>query len=109
VEVRQERVAKNESLFRDVNERIKEVNRDLLADERSDYLCECGSRDCTLPISLTLVEYERVRRVPTHFAIVPGHEVTDVERVVSQTEHYAIVEKDAPTAARIAVERDPRA
>ena len=108
MEARQERVGKNESLFREVNERIREINHDLHADERSDFLCECGSDECTLPISLTLVEYEQVRRVPTHFAIVPGHEVIDVERVVSQTERYAIVEKDAPVAARIAIERDPR-
>jgi hypothetical protein len=108
VDLRQKRVAKNEALFREVNERIKEVNLEVAAREPADFLCECGSEECTQPIALTLAEYEGVRSEPTHFAIVPGHEVPDVERVLSQNERFAIVEKAAPAAARIAVEEDPR-
>ncbi|MGH3030893.1 MAG: hypothetical protein ACRDNE_09040 [Gaiellaceae bacterium] len=105
---RQHRVAKNEALFREVNERIKEVNEPLALEESSDYLCECGSRDCTEPIALTRAEYERVRSGPTHFAVVSEHVVPDVENVVAENARYAIVEKRSPAAARIAIERDPR-
>lgn len=108
MDLRQQRVAKNEALFREVNERIKEVNLEVAAHEPADFLCECGSEECTEPIALTLAEYEAVRSDPTHFVIVPGHEVPDVERVLSQKERFAIVEKAAPAAARIAVEEDPR-
>jgi hypothetical protein len=108
VDFRQQRVAKNEALFREVNERIKEVNVEVAAAEPADFLCECGAEDCTQPVALTLTEYEGVRSDATHFAIVPGHEVPDVERVISQNERFAIVEKAAPAAARIAVEEDPR-
>lgn len=103
-----QRVAKNETLFREVNERIKEVNEPLALEEPSDYLCECGSRDCTEPISLTPAEYEQVRSEPTHFAVVSGHVVPNVESVVVEKDRYVIVEKSAPTAARIAIERAPR-
>jgi hypothetical protein len=108
VDPREQRVAKNEALFREVNERIKEVNEPLALEEPSDYLCECGSRDCTEPIALTHVEYERVRSEPTHFAVASGHVVPDVENVVAENDRYVVVEKSAPAAARIAIERDPR-
>jgi hypothetical protein len=107
VDSRQQRVGKNEALFREVNERIEELNRQSF-DEFNDFLCECGDDDCTAPISLTLVEYEQVRAEPTHFAIAPGHEMPDVEQVISRKDRFAVVEKDSPAAAKIAVERDPR-
>ena len=101
-------MAKNEALFRQVNERIEEVNEKLDSDGLSDFLCECGDDDCTMPISLTLAEYEAVRSVPTHFAIALGHEVIDVEDVISTGDRYSVVEKHAGEAERIAVETDPR-
>jgi hypothetical protein len=108
LDTRQQRVAKNEALFREVNERIEEINAVLEGAEDHDFLCECGDDDCTAPIRMTLEEYEQVRAEPTHFAIVPGHEARDVETVVSQNERFAIVDKESPAAAQIAVERDPR-
>jgi hypothetical protein len=108
VDSRQQRVAKNEALFRRVNERIEEVNEALAGDSASDFLCECGDEDCTAPVSLTLAEYEEVRRDPTHFLIAHGHEVADVEEVIRETDRYAVVKKLAGEAERIAVENDPR-
>ncbi len=106
---RQERVSKNEVLFRDVNERIKEINRDMGFDEGADFICECGDGDCTTPISLKLLEYEAVRAHPARFAIFPGHEILDVERVVEENERFAVVEKSPAAAARMAIDHDPRA
>jgi hypothetical protein len=108
VDTRQQRVAKNEALFRQVNERIEEVNEALGDGSLSDFLCECGDDNCTAPVSLTLAEYEEVRQVSTHFFIAHGHEVIDVERVIKTTERYAVVEKFGGEAERIARESDPR-
>lgn len=105
---RQQRVAKNEALFRRVNERIEEINEALPGDSESDFLCECGNDDCTAPVSLTLSEYEEVRSDPTHFLSAHGHEAVDVETVVRETDRYAVVKKFAGEAERIAVETDPR-
>jgi hypothetical protein len=101
-------MAKNEALFRQVNERIEEVNENLGAGSYSDFLCECGDDDCTAPVSMTIAEYEEVRSEPTHFAIANGHEVVDVERVVEKNDRFSVVEKLAGEAGRIAVETDPR-
>jgi hypothetical protein len=108
VDSRPQRVAKNEALFRQVNERIEDVNQDLDSDSPSDFLCECGDDNCTAPVRLTRREYEAVRSDPTHFVIAPGHEVVDVERVVLENDRYAVVEKFAGEAERIAAKTDPR-
>ena len=108
MDARTRRIAGNETIFREVNERIKDVNLGFAADEPADFLCECGRADCTQPVGLTLAEYEEVRRDPTHFAVAPGHEFPDIERVLSQNERFGVVEKVAPAAAEVAVERDPR-
>ena len=105
---REERVARNETLFREVNERIKQVNVALATAEATDFLCECGDESCTLPISLTLAEYDAVRAEATHFAVVPGHVVPDIELVVAQNDRYLVVEKTDPDAARIVEAEDPR-
>ena len=105
---REERVARNEALFREVNEQIKQVNEDAPAGAETAFVCECGDPECTGPVSLTLVEYEEVRGDATHFAVLPGHVVPDVEVVVARNDRFAVVRKNEPEAARIAVREDPR-
>jgi hypothetical protein len=102
---REARVAKNEVLFREVNERISE-----LAPENggSEFLCECGDAGCVEPVTMTLSEYERVRGEGAWFFVRPGHEVPEVEDVVEQTERYTVVSKRDGTPADIAEAHDPR-
>ena len=102
--------AKNQSLFREVNERVKDVNASfnpLL--ELSDWLCECAIETCVERISMTPQEYETVRAKGNHFAVSPddGHVVPEVERVVEQQDRYWVVEKIGH-AGRIAENFDPR-
>ncbi len=93
-EWRKERIARNESMFRDINERLEEGLRQVQhAPELQEFLCECGDRDCDQVISLSFEEYEAVRRDSRHFAVVPGHVFPTVENVVSDNERFQIVEK----------------
>lgn len=108
MESRAQRIARNEALFREVNERIRNVNESLPAAAEADFLCECGDATCTDPISLTLDEYEGVRREATRFAVVPGHVAPGLDRVVAEEARFAIVEKVEPEAAAVVVEEDPR-
>jgi hypothetical protein len=104
---REERIARNEALFREVNERVREVS-DADASERIEFLCECGDAGCTESISLTRAEYERLRSDPLLFGVKPGHAIADVERVVDANERFEIVRKhhDEGMVARAT---DPRA
>jgi hypothetical protein len=104
------RIAENEALFRDVNERIKDITageRLSWRDEVWEFLCECGNQDCVERIHLTAGEYERVRSNPRHFAVVPGHELPVVERVVDSTERFLVLEK-LGEGATVAEKTDPR-
>ena len=63
--------------------------------------------DCAASVSLTVCEYEEVRKVPTHFLIASGHLVVGVEVIVRAAPEYQVVEKigaAAPEATRL----DPR-
>ena len=112
VGAREERLAGNEALFREVNERVAEVAEDFVEPastaESFKFTCECGSATCTEEIAMTLVEYEALRAVPTHFAVVDGHEMPEVERVVERHPSYLVVEKQEEDAERVARETDPR-
>lgn len=112
MDAREVRIAKNEALFRSINERVEEIAEsfDLFEDKDTltEFFCECGKAECLERIELTRAEYESVRADPSHFAVVPGHESHDVERIVRPGDRFDVVAKH-PEEARVAQESDPRA
>lgn len=105
---RQQRIAKNETSFREINERLKGDLQPLPhGPALEQFICECGDRACESLISLTFEEYEAVRRDSRRFAVVPGHVFPESERVVYSAERYEVVEKfgDAVTIADAADHR----
>ena len=104
-----ERAARNEALFREVNEAIEGLHQRFeSAGKKASFFCECSDKDCLTRIEATLTEYEQVRGNPLHFIVVPGHERLDVEHVVRRLDAYFVVSKDSPVAERIAEGTDPR-
>ena len=93
-----ERVGRNEAVFREVNERIKDLTMQFQVAEPSgliEFVCECSAETCREMVEVTLSEYEVVRADPAHFLIVPGHVWhPETEHEVLRTERYSIVEKD---------------
>src|SRR5262245_26681413 len=104
---RAERHGRNESLFREVNERIAELNQTFEIEGRSEFLCECSREECKQPLSISLDEYEAVRRESTRFFVIPGHEDDGVEHVIERNDRYVVVEKIGE-AAEAADDLDPR-
>ena len=94
-----ERIAHNQTLFREVNERIQylgEVNERIgysAEGATSEFVCECSNTECVSTIELTVVEYKRVRSNPTWFVIKPDHDLVQIERVVSRDDGFAVVER----------------
>lgn len=106
---RQERIGRNEALFRQVNERVERLSADFqLTEETMGILCECGSETCHERIEISSREYEALRAEPTHFAVVPGHVAPDVETVVAENERFDVVRKAPGEPAELARELDPR-
>jgi hypothetical protein len=106
--MREESLAKNEELFRKVNERIETVSHPVAPDDLlMEYLCECDRPDCYEKVKATREEYESVRAESTHFIVLLGHDDSRIERVVLSNERFMIVEKQG-AAAKDAEESDPR-
>ncbi|MDX6399843.1 MAG: hypothetical protein QOF27_449 [Gaiellaceae bacterium] len=106
---RELRIAQTEALFRDVNERIAESAERFDAPD-AEFVCECADAGCAERVAATLDQYEEVRSDATHFLLVPGHEVDDMERVVKRPHRrFAIVEKFNVIVARTVRRLDPRA
>jgi hypothetical protein len=96
--------ARNQALWRHVNERIESVMDDAANPE---FICECANMDCTKTLQLTIAEYEAVRESPARFPVAPGHIFPQFERVVEENERYMVVEKFG-VAGDIAEQLDPR-
>ena len=71
-----------------------------------DLACECMDTTCTERVTLTVAEYEATRADSNPFVVVSGHEVSAVEEIVGQEEHYLLVSRLASEAA-VAEKLDP--
>ena len=101
-EARQVRFGKNQSLFREINERVETLTeREATVTERINFVCECAMTDCTARIELTHADYEAIRANPRRFFVLPDHVFPEAEEVVGQEEGYVIVEK-VGAAGRVA-------
>lgn len=107
-DARGDRAARNEALFRRVNERVEEVSNafESILDD-ADFFCECADVECMEKIRMKLTEYEELREVSTHFAVKPGHVLPDNERVIEERVGYVVVEKFGRAGER-AIDLDPR-
>jgi hypothetical protein len=104
-----EREVHNETRSRDRNEWIESTSAGFDLDPAVErYVCECSDRGCTSIITLSHDEYESVRAESTHFAIAIDHENPEVDRVVSENERFAVVDKFLEAARRLTRQTDPR-
>ena len=85
----QERLARNQALFREVNERVGE----LAETDATEFVCECSSTECIGTLELTLSAYERIRSDSAWFVIKPDHDIPKIERVIFRDDGYIVVEK----------------
>ena len=90
----EQRAARNESLFREVNENIARLEeRHGATTAEPVFLCECANADCTEHLQVGPEVYERVRERPRQFLVIPGHEDPQIEEVVETHADYLIVVK----------------
>lgn len=102
------RIARTESVFRHVNERIAETVERFDMDETL-FVCECADPACHHRVEVPLETYEEVREKPTRFIVADGHEEPAFERVVSKRGGFAIIEKITRRLRTLVRQSDPRA
>ncbi len=99
MEQRFERQARNEGLMRTVNDQLAAIDERATGwagpEHQFVFQCECGRDEaCDGRVLMTLGEYEVVRSQRDRFAVLPGHENGQIERVVEQAAgRYLIVDK----------------
>jgi hypothetical protein len=85
-------IAKTESRFRDVNERIAETAERIGANE-AELVCECADPECGERLATPLEDYEEARADGSHFLVSPGHEEQEHERVIKTRPGFRVIEK----------------
>lgn len=103
----QERLAANESVFREINEGIERGQWPGEEDSPIGFRCECARLGCNELLELSVREYEAVRANSRRFMVVPGHERLEVEIVAERHPEYLVVEK-LDQAGETAEGKDPR-
>ncbi len=103
----EERLARNEAVFREVNEAIMSGSWPGEDAARGAFRCECAHLGCNELLDLSVQEYKRVRTSADLFVLAPGHERAEIEAVVEDHGHYLIVEKRGQ-GRRVAKATDPR-
>jgi 5-bromo-4-chloroindolyl phosphate hydrolysis protein len=98
---REVRAARNQALFRAVNEKLRSLNEALNSmTEEFVISCECADATCVQTLAIAGDDYMTVRANPRTFVVLPGHVYPDVENFVRETESYVVVEKIS-TAAEV--------
>jgi hypothetical protein len=106
----EERIARNDSTFRDANESIGARAREFGTDEQQvvPFLCECADERCTTIVPLSLAEYEGVRTNSRQFLTAFGHERFEGLVEIVATNHNHLVVRKSGRAGEIAETLDRR-
>jgi hypothetical protein len=88
-----ERAARNEEVFRSINERIEAgaEMHEIKTPER--FHCECDRGGCFEFVEIRPAEYRQILERRYHFVTSPGHQDPRVEQLVDAHDRYWIVEK----------------
>jgi len=99
-----ERAARNEEVFRKVNERIEDGAEQHGVSGALPFHCECGRVACFETIEIPPARYEAIIQERYHFVVLPGHEELRIEQVVETEPDFLVVEKIGE--ARDQIDRD---
>lgn len=109
------RMEENQLYFRRPNQKVaggfdelKKIAKDqgdneLLkdADPIINFFCECSDEDCKQRIRFRPGRYRALHKNKSHFTIMPGHDVPEIEHIVESSKNYIIVEKYNTPKAKV--------
>jgi hypothetical protein len=91
---REVRAARNQSLFRVVNEQVRSLNEAFATVMHTfEIACECADTSCAASIEIEPGAYAVVRESPRRFIVRRDHVVPGLDSVVDEGEGYVVVEK----------------
>jgi hypothetical protein len=106
-ELSERRLVENELMFREPNEKLAIGFTQLkaMAEEEGDgdlhpnpddpipFYCECADAKCSKRINLRPSEYLKLHKASTQFVVLPGHSIPEIEKIITATRKYEVVEK----------------
>lgn len=105
------RLIENEMIFRQENEKISDGLDDLDAMHIEDgnpqltrdndlvlhFWCECSDENCKARIAMKHETYQEIHENRSAFVVKPDHQVHEIEKVISTSDKYIVVEKNKTT------------
>ena len=104
----QDRLARNEAVFREVNEQINSLNEMGAKMPRFPIVRECARETCSETMLVDHGFYEAVRAYPECFIVKPRHVRPEVDDVVEAHGQMLVVAKKPGTPRKVAEENDAR-
>jgi len=82
-------------LFRQVNERVRDLNTDLGPSARiADFVCECRDPECSERLTLSLEQFDAIRSHPNRHVVRSDHLEPAYEHTVDLQRGFSVVERD---------------
>jgi hypothetical protein len=77
-------------IFREINERVAEITVQQ-KESRSEFVCECGRKDCNDHVELELGDYRAIRASGDYFIAATGHCVDGVDRLAESRDGFDLL------------------
>ena len=89
------RLKENEVIFQQANKGVADfVLEDVGDDQRLiNFYCECSNMDCRERIPLNASEYFELHKNQRRFIALKGHEIPEIEKIISRHAGFSVVEK----------------
>jgi hypothetical protein len=90
------RLKENEIIFQLANQTVAEFVTEESGgkDPVVRFYCECSNLECRGRIPLRASDYNKFHKNKRHFIVLEGHEMAEIEKVVSKQDGFCVVEKD---------------
>ena len=90
------REQRKRSLYRELNERIVELYKELALDSYPNapigVVCECGLAGCMRPIEIPFSEFEAIRAGPTRWVVSTAHIDELAGSIIARRDGYAFLQ-----------------
>ena len=98
-ELSKRRRVENELVFKQLNQQVKQAAEVMLPNRQRrefplKFYCECSNESCTERIMIPLEDYAMLHQNIRNFMVLPGHQQSDIEQVVSDQGKFVIAKKD---------------
>lgn len=89
------RLKENEVIFQQANKGVADFIKEGGANDDTviGFYCECSNVDCRKRIPMSISDYQKFHKDQRHFIALKGHEMPQIETIVSKQDEFSVVKK----------------